>query len=130
MNPEFAPAKVDIEHIPDGGLILRSPMELEPCAANLCSYLVDWAERATDRTFIAEQSATGEWRHLAYGDALASVRALAQGLLDHDVSEDRPLMILSENSIDNGLLQLAAMFVGLPVAPVSPAYSLMSQDLG
>jgi len=43
MNPEFAPAKVDIEHLPDGGLILRSPMKLEPYAANLCSYLVDWA---------------------------------------------------------------------------------------
>jgi len=130
MNPEFAPAKVDIEHLPDGGLILRSPMKLEPYAANLCSYLVDWAAQAADRTFIAERLATGEWRHLTYGDALDSVRALAQGLMDHDVSADRPLMILSENSIDNGLLQLAAMFVGLPVAPVSPAYSLMSQDFG
>jgi feruloyl-CoA synthase len=112
MNPEFAPAEVDIEHIPDGGLILRSPMELEPYAANLCSYLVGWAEQAADRTFIAERAATGEWRHLSYDDALNSVRALAQGLMDHDVSVDRPLMILSENSIDNGLLQLAAMFVG------------------
>ncbi|MDH3611716.1 MAG: feruloyl-CoA synthase [Gammaproteobacteria bacterium] len=130
MNPEFAPAEVDIEHIPDGGLILRSPMELEPYAANLCSYLVGWAEQAADRTFIAERAATGEWRHLSYDDALNSVRALAQGLMDHDVSVDRPLMILSENSIDNGLLQLAAMFVGLPVAPVSPAYSLMSYDFG
>ena len=130
MNPEFAPAKVDIDHLPDGGLILRSPMRLEPYAANLCSYLVDWAEQAADRTFIAERATTGEWRHLTYGDALDSVRALAQGLMDHEVSADRPLMILSENSIDNGLLQLAAMFVGLPVAPVSPAYSLMSQDFG
>jgi feruloyl-CoA synthase len=130
MNPKFAPAKVDIEHLPDGGLILRSPMKLEPYAANLCSYLVDWAEQAADRTFIAERATTGDWRHLTYGDALNSVRALAQGLMDHNVSADRPLMILSENSIDNGLLQLAAMFVGLPVAPVSPAYSLMSQDFG
>ncbi len=130
IYPEFAPAKVDIEHLPDGGLILRSPMRLGPYATNLCSYLVDWAAQAADRTFIAERLATGEWRHLAYGDALASVRALAQGLMNHDVSADRPLMILSENSIDNGLLQLAAMFVGLPVAPVSQAYSLMSDDFG
>jgi len=130
MDPEFAPATVDIEHLPDGGLILRSPMQLEPYAANLCSYLVDWAEQAADRTFIAERAATCEWRHLSYGDALNSVRALAQGLMDQGVSVDRPLMILSENSIDNGLLQLAAMFVGLPVAPVSPAYSLMSHDFG
>lgn len=130
MDPEFAPAKVDIEHTADGGLILRSPMRLEPYAANMCSYLVEWAERAADRTFIAERTATGEWRHLSYGDAVDSVRALAQGLMDHDVSADRPLIILSENSIDVALLQLAAMFVGLPVAPVSPTYSLMSQDFG
>jgi feruloyl-CoA synthase len=130
MDPDFAPAKVDIEHIPGGGLILRSPMPLEPYAANLCSYLVEWAGLTADRTFIAERTATGEWRHLAYGNALTSVRALAQALLNHGVSAERPLMILSENSIDNGLLQLAAMFVGLPVAPVSPAYSLMSQDFG
>ncbi len=129
MNTEFAPAKVEVEHIPGGGLILRSPMELEPYATNLCSYLVEWAAQAADRTFLAERSAAGSWRHLSYGDALSSVQALAQGLMDHDVSEDRPLMILSENSIENGLLQLAAMFAGLPVAPVSPAYSLMSQDL-
>lgn len=130
MDPDFAPAKVDIEHIPGGGLILRSPMPLEPYAANLCSYLVEWAGLTADRTFIAERTATGEWRHLAYGNALRSVRALGQALLNHGVSAERPLMILSENSIDNGLLQLAAMFVGLPVAPVSPAYSLMSQDFG
>jgi len=130
MNPEFAPAKVDIEHLADGGLILRSPMTLEPFADNLCSYLVDWAAQEAQRTFIAERSETGEWQHLSYGDALDSVRAVAQGLLDHGVSADRPLMIVSENSIDNALLQLAAMFVGVPVAPVSPAYSLMSQDFG
>jgi len=128
--PEFAHAQVDIEHVPGGGLILRSPMELGPYAANLCSYLVEWAGLTADRTFIAERTATGEWRHLTYGNALTSVRALAQALMNHGVSAERPLMILSENSIDNGLLQLAAMFVGLPVAPVSPAYSLMSQDFG
>jgi feruloyl-CoA synthase len=130
MDPDFAPAKVDIEHIPGGGLILRSPMQLEPYAANLCSYLVEWAEQAPDRTFVAERTAAGEWRHLSYTDALTSTRALAQGLIDLGVSSAHPLMILSENSIDNALLQLAAMFVGLPVAPVSPAYSLMSQDFG
>ncbi len=128
--PEFAPAQVDVEHIPGGGLILRSPMPLQPYAANLCSYLVEWAGQTADRTFLAERTVEGEWRHLTYGDALISVRALAQALMNHGVSVERPLMILSGNSIDNGLLQLAAMFVGLPVAPVSPAFSLMSQDFG
>ena len=37
-------------------------------------------------------------------------------------------MLLSENGVDHGLLQLAAMHVGIPAVPVSPAYSLVSQD--
>lgn len=130
VAPKFAPAAVDVEHLPGGGLILRSPLELEAYPGNICSYLVEWAEQAPERTFLAERSANGDWRRLAYGDALTSVRALAQALLDYGVSTERPLMILSDNSIENGLLQLAAMFVGVPVSPVSPAYSLMSGDFG
>jgi len=123
-TPEFAPARVDVEQLPGGGFVLRSPLKLESYAANICSYLVDWAEQAPERTFLAERSVTGDWRSVTYGEALASVRALAQAVLANGVSEDRPVMILSDNSIENGLLQLAA------VSPVSPAYSLMSRDFG
>jgi len=129
-TPEFAPARVDVEQLPGGGFVLRSPLKLESYAANICSYLVDWAEQAPERTFLAERSVTGDWRSVTYGEALASVRALAQAVLANGVSEDRPVMILSDNSIENGLLQLAAMFTGFPVSPVSPAYSLMSRDFG
>jgi len=129
-TPEFAPARVDVEQLPGGGFVLRSPLKLESYAANICSYLVDWAEQAPERTFLAERSVTGDWRSVTYGEALASVRALAQAVLANGVSEDRPVMILSDNSIENGLLQLAARFTGFPVSPVSPAYSLMSRDFG
>ena len=128
--PQFAPAEVDVEHLPGGGFILRSPMQLEPCAANICSYLVDWAELAPRRTFLAERSADGDWRRISYSETLVAVRALAQALLDRGASVERPVMILSGNSIENGLLQLASMFVGLPVSPISPAYGLMSSDFG
>ncbi|MCP4299553.1 MAG: feruloyl-CoA synthase [Gammaproteobacteria bacterium] len=128
--PSFAPAEIEVEHLPGGGFILRSPMKLEPYPANICSYLVEWAEIAPQRTFLAERTARGDWRRVGYQEALTSVRALAQALLDNGVSTDRPVMILSGNGIENGLLQLAAMFAGLPVSPVSPAYALMSQDFG
>jgi feruloyl-CoA synthase len=128
--PEFAPAAVELERLRGGGFILRSPLQLEPYATNVCSYLVDWALRTPQRTFLAERSAQGNWRRLGYGEALSSVRSLAQALLDRGVSTDRPVMILSGNSIENGLLQLAAMFAGLPVSPISPAYALLSQDFG
>ncbi|MFQ5548202.1 MAG: feruloyl-CoA synthase, partial [Woeseia sp.] len=127
---EFAPAEVEVEQLAGGGLVLRSPVKLEPYAANICSYLVDWAEQAPERAFLAERPATGDWRTVTYAETLASVRALSQALLDHGVSVDRPVMIVSENGIENGLLQLAAMFTGIPVVPVSPAYSLMSNDFG
>jgi len=130
MLPAFAPAEVDVEHLPGGELILRSPMQLEPCAANICSYLVDWAELAPQRTFLAERSTDGDWRRISYSETLVAVRALAQALLDSGASVERPVMILSGNSIENGLLQLASMFVGLPVSPISPAYGLMSSDFG
>ena len=125
---KFAAAAVDIEQLPGGGLLLRSPQKLGHYRTNICSHLVTWAEQAPERIFLAERAATGGWRSISYRTALVSVRALAQALLDHEASATRPVMILSDNSIENGLLQLAAMFVGVPVSPVSPAYSLLSQD--
>jgi len=130
VTPDFAPAAVDVENLENGGFILRSPLSLDPYVTNICSHLIEWAEKAPQRTFLAERTASGEWRRLTYGEALPATRSLAQALLAHGVTVERPLMILSGNSIESGLLQLAAMFVGIPVSPVSPAYSLMSRDFG
>ncbi len=103
-------------------------MTLEPHAANLCEYLIDWAKKTPDRTFLAERDREDRWRRVSYEEALGSVRSIAQAILDRDLTPDRPVMILSDNGIENGLLQLGAMYVGVPVAPVSPAYSLISRD--
>jgi feruloyl-CoA synthase len=127
---DFAPARVETEHLPGGGFILRSPMTLAHYAANLCEHLIHWAERAPDRTFLAERDPEGRWRGVSFAETLDLVRRISQALLDRNVTPDRPVMILSDNGIENGLLQLAAMQVGVPVAPTSPAYSLMSRDFG
>jgi feruloyl-CoA synthase len=127
---DFAPARVDIENLPGGGFILRSPMQLAPYAANLCEHLIDWAERAPDRKFLAERDPEGRWCGISFGEARDLARSIAQALLDRGVTSDRPVMILSDNGIENGLLQLGAMYAGIPVVPTSPAYSLMSQDFG
>ena len=128
--PEFAPARVEVESLPDGGFILRSPMALEPYPDHTCSWLIDWAQKAPDRTFLAERPADGDWNRISYRKALDSVRSTAQSLLDRGISPERPVMLLSENSIANALLQMAAMFIGVPTVPVSPAYSLKSRDFG
>jgi feruloyl-CoA synthase len=127
---EFAPARVTVEHLPGGGFILRSPMALDPYASNLCEYLIQWAEKTPERAFLAERDPEGRWQKITFGVALGQVRSIAQALLDRGMTPDRPVMILSDNSIENGLLQLGAMYVGIPVAPTSPAYSLISRDFG
>ncbi|NOX93334.1 MAG: feruloyl-CoA synthase [Gammaproteobacteria bacterium] len=126
----FAPAQVIVEDLPGGGFILRSPMNLKPYAGNICSYLAHWAGRAPERSFLAERDPAGGWQRVSYSETLHKVRAIGQALLDRDVTVDRPVMILSDNSIENALLQLGAMYVGFPVTLISPAYSLMSKDFG
>ena len=79
--------------------------------------------------FLAEPAPTKGWRRVGYSQMLGWVESLAQALLDHRLSPERPLMVLSENSIELAALSLAALYVGVPLVPVSPAYSLQSQDL-
>jgi feruloyl-CoA synthase len=77
-----------------------------------------------------ERAADGTWQGVSYAQALERVYALAGWLLEQRLSEERPVAILSENSVEHGLLTLACLQVGIPVAPISPAYSLMSKDFG
>jgi feruloyl-CoA synthase len=111
-----------------GVLYVRSPRRLGPYPARITERLETWAAEAPERTFLAERSADGGWRTLSYADALRRVRRIGQALLSRRLSPDRPLVILSRNGIEHGLLALAAMYTGAVYAPVSPAYSLQSND--
>jgi len=123
----FAPAKVQIERRADGAMILRSPLKLGGHARAVGEWLERWAREKPERTFLAERR-DGAWRKLGYREALGLVRRVGQGLLDRGLDRSRPVVILSDNSVDHALLALGAMHVGVPVASVSPAYSLMSKD--
>jgi len=125
---KFAPAKVKVESTPDGGYLLRSPMKLEPYEDNLGLMLRHWAKETPNRFFLAERSDEETWRILTYGEAGRLVDSIAQALLDKGMGPQRPLMILSGNSISHALLMLGGFIAGVPVAPVSVAYSLMSND--
>ena len=121
--PRFAPAAVVSEKLPDGGMILRSPQALGACARAVGDKLAGWASWMPHRVFLAEREGEG-WRRVTYGEALEAARAIGQALLDRQLGPERPVMILSDNGIDHALLALGAMYVGVPVAPVSVAYSL------
>jgi feruloyl-CoA synthase len=123
-------AKPDVERVPrtGGGFIVRSRQPAPSYARCLGDALVHWAREAPDRTLIAERDRTGAWQRTSYREALAAVRGLASGLLELGLTPKRPLLVLSGNSVDHALLTLAAMHAGVPIAPVSPAYSLASKD--
>ncbi len=120
----LAPAAVDVERLGDD-LVLRCPHRPGPAARALGVLLERWAERTPERVFLARRDGA-DWRTLTYAEALDQVRRLASALLLHGATPTRPIAILSENSPAHAVLQLAAMHIGVPVAPVSPAYSLMS----
>ncbi|MBL6932144.1 MAG: feruloyl-CoA synthase [Rhodospirillales bacterium] len=130
VDIDFAPAAVDVIKMDGGGFILKSPMKLEEYPPNLGGSLRRWADATPERLFLAERKADGSWRKITYGDFLSRVERIAQALLDRNLDKERPVMILSDNGVDNALLLHACMYVGIPVVPVSPAYSLMSQDHG
>ena len=92
--------------------------------------LLHWAAAAPERTLYARRDLAlgGNWRHLSFAQALQSARSIGQALLDRGLSAERPLVILSENSLEHAQLALGAMLVGVPFCAVSPAYSLVSQD--
>lgn len=129
LDIHFAPAEVTVENLPEGGKILRSPQPLLPYEAHLGQMLRRQAEERPDQTFLAERSGEG-WRRLSWGEGLQAAEAVGQSLAERGLGPERPVMILSGNSVDHALLMLGAHLAGVPVAPVSPAYSLMSQDFG
>src|SRR5688572_2174173 len=126
----LAAPEVTLEKRKDGSLLLRSPQKLAPYARCVTEWLVQWSDKAPDRVFLAERTPAGTWRTIKYREAYGAVRRLGQALLDQKLGAERPVAILSDNGIDHALLSLGAMHVGVPVAPVSPAYSLMSKDFG
>ena len=126
----LGPATVTVTRRDDGSILLNSTEVLGPYPQRFSERLVHWAQIAPDRVFLAQRDAAGDWCKLTYGEAGARVRAIAQALLDRELSVDRPVTILSGNDIEHALLALAAMHVGVPYAPISPAYSLLSTDHG
>ncbi len=122
--------EADLVRRDDGSTLVVSREVLQPYAKRLTDRFLHWAQTTPDRTLVAKRVNGGDWRRVSYAEALKSARSIAQALLDHGLSVERPVAILSDNDIPHLLLALGAMLAGVPYAPVSPAYSLISQDYG
>ena len=117
-----------VERRADGSALVRSSPALADWPQRYSDRLVHWAREAPDRTFVARRDPAGAWRRITYAQAHDTVRRLGQALLERGLSAERPLVILSENDLEHAMLAQAAQYVGVPHAPVSVAYSLVSRD--
>ena len=119
---------VEIEHRPGGVMLLRSKEALLPYPRRFVDALENWARVAPDRTLVAQRDAGGAWQRISYAQMLQRVRAIAGHLVAMRLSPERPLVVLSGNDVEHLSLYLAAAWIGVPYAPISTAYSLVSQD--
>src|SRR5215470_17092589 len=124
----FADPCVELERRSDGNLLLRSGIPLAPYPRHIGEHLLRWAREAPRRPFLLERTGGGEWAGVTYGQAYGEVLRVARWLLGQGWGHERTVAILSENSVAHAILALAAMHVGLPVVPISLAYSLQSKD--
>jgi feruloyl-CoA synthase len=125
----FGDTTVTVERRDDGTIYLSPTLPLADYPDRITDSLHRWAREAPDRVFMAERAGAG-WREVTYAQMLASARHVASALLARGLSAERPIVILSGNSIDHALLSFGALYAGIPVCPVSPAYSLVSKDFG
>jgi len=126
-----------VEERPDGSVRLRARQPLGPYPRVLTDRLEEWAQRAPDRTLLAWRAPgrigrmnNDGFARLTFAEAFGAIGRLGQALIDRGLSSERPLAILSGNDAEHLLLALAAQHVGIPFAPISPAYSLVSTDFG
>jgi feruloyl-CoA synthase len=122
----------EVERRSDGSILICRKSALATYAHRSTEWLLRWAREVPDRIFIAQRPRTragdGDWEEWTYGMTLAAVRSIGQALLDRGLSVESPVMILSENEIENQLLALACAHVGVPYIPIAPAYSLLAKD--
>ena len=120
----FLPHAVNREDRADGSILLRSDYDLGPVTDRTGDWLHHWADEAPTRVFLAERSGAG-WREESYAATLQQVRAIAASLLARGMGAETPILIMSGNGVDHGLLSLGAQYAGVPTVPVAEQYSLI-----
>ena len=125
----FVDPDVVLEARTDGTRRFRSKIALGSDYSRCTGeWLEHWGRSAPERLFLAERGEDGNWVTLRYGQALSRVLRIATWMLGQGLSAERPVVILSDNSIEHALLALAAMHIGVPSCAISPGNSLLSKD--
>ncbi|MFN3350556.1 feruloyl-CoA synthase [Pseudorhodoplanes sp.] len=132
-TPPFRPIHFAEPHVlredrADGSIMLRAAQPLAAHETSLATLFRNAVERHPERLLMAERDTTGAWAGVTYAQARRKADAVAQALIDRGLNAERPVMVLSGNAVQHGLLTLACYTAGIPIAPISVAYSLQSQD--
>lgn len=125
----FGPTATQKTTHSDGSILLKLEQNLGDFPEKLTEKLIYWADKTPDKTFIARRFQEG-WGEISYSKTLQKIESIAQYLLNQHFDEEQTIVILSENSLEHALLALAAVHIGIPYSPVSPPYSLVSDDFG
>ncbi|SOZ17125.1 AMP-binding protein [Cupriavidus taiwanensis] len=113
----------------DGTVLMRCADTLNLISqASPVEFIAHWAAERSEAAAFRERDPEGGWRSITWGELWRQIQAVGAGLLELGLGHDRPLMLLSGNSIEQVVLLLAAEYAGVPTAPVSPAYSTLSRD--
>ena len=123
----YGVTRAEVSKVGDA-VLLRSENALEPYAKRMTDRLVHWATTRPDHTWMARRGTDGAWVKISYAEAWDKAQKIGQSLLDMGLSVNRPVAILSENSLEHALIALGSMTAGIPYCSVSSAYSLLSQD--
>lgn len=129
----FGVTRVTLSHGAAGIQYLSAEQALAAYPERMTDRLQHWAHTAPERSLMAKRvkladDKTGDWQHVSYAQAWVSARRIAQALINRGLTADKPVAMLSENDLDHALLALGCMLAGVPYVPVSPPYSLISQD--
>jgi len=129
----FGVTRVQVRDGAPGTRYVQAELPLGAYARRLSDFLVHWAEAEPERTFMARRAQlgegrTGDWQRISYAQALEGARRIGQALWDRKLSAERPVVILSENTLEHALMSLGCIYAGVPYCPVSPAYATISQD--
>ncbi len=130
---KFGVTRVSLRDGQSGTHYLKADQALQDYPDRLTDRLRYWSEQAPERTVFARRvkqadGSLGNWRHISYQEAWSTARNIAQSLINRGLNADRPVAILSENSLEHAMLALGCMLAGVPFVPTSPPYSLVSLD--
>jgi feruloyl-CoA synthase len=132
---EFGVTRIERREAAHGVCYVKAENALLEPPVSLVERMAHWVQVQPDQTFMARRAAPaqagqarGDWQHLTYAQAWGKARAIAQAFIDRGLSAERPVVILSENSLEHALMALGALIAGVAYVPASPPYSLVSQD--